>query len=49
LIEEAGTAMPDAAQYEFPGYTIKLTNAEEHYYETMRKINEGEFIDSEVN
>jgi hypothetical protein len=30
-------------------YEIKLTVAEEHYYDAMQEIHEGEFIKNEVN
>ena len=41
--DEAGAAMPD-----LQGYEIELTNAEEHYYNSMREIHEGEFVTNEI-
>jgi hypothetical protein len=41
LIEEVGAATVDS-------YEIKLTEAEEHYYETMKELHETELIEGEV-
>ena len=49
LIEgEAGAAVPDLGLHELEDYEIKLTVAEEHYYEAMKEIHEGEFVAEEI-
>jgi hypothetical protein len=47
LIEEAGAVMLDLKNLE--EYEIKLTCAEEHYYEAMKVLQEEEFIPNKVN
>ena len=46
LIKETGAIMPDLDLEE---YEIKLTRAEERYYEAMTHLQEGEFIPEEIN
>ncbi len=36
-------------QIKLEEYEIPLTRAEEHYYEAMKALHEGEFIHKEVN
>jgi hypothetical protein len=48
LIEESSAIMPDLQQ-DLEEYEIKLTCAEEQYYEAMTILHEGEFIPEEVN
>jgi hypothetical protein len=47
LIEgEAGAAVTDLGS--LTDYEIKLTVAEEHYYDSMKEIHEGEFVANEI-
>jgi hypothetical protein len=49
LIKEAGAAMPDL-ESNLEEYEIKLTSVgEQHCYEAMQILQEGEFIPEEVN
>jgi hypothetical protein len=48
LIEESGAIMPDL-ESGLEQYEIRLTRAEEQYYEAMLVLQEGEFVPDEVN
>jgi hypothetical protein len=48
LIKESGMIMPDL-EPDLGKYEIRLTRAEEQYYEAMPMLQEGEFVPGEVN